>query len=90
MVLLQLCAFLDWLCYADCRVLKHTPMQKDGPSQDTGLFALLFAEHAGRGAQPKCKREHIDMWKTKVIVDLALENVPALYPQPVTGASHTS
>lgn len=44
----------------------------------------MFAEHVSRHVEPpKCNQEQIGMWKTKVVVDLALRHVPALYRQPV-------
>lgn len=54
-------------------------MQEDG--HESGVFALTFAEHVARYAEPsEFKQNHSTMWKTKITVDLVLQHVPVLYP----------
>lgn len=74
-------AILGHYGHAKCRAPKHTPKQTDGPGGGSGMYTLLVAEHAGRYAKPKLKRKQRDMWRTKMTVDLALKNVPALHRQ---------
>ena len=64
---------------------KYTATQEDVYGDDSGVFALTFAEHASRYVQPPehIQDSHIGMWKTKITVDLALKHVPALYRQQV-------
>ena len=58
-------------------------MHEDIQGDDSGVFALTFAEHASRYVKPPAfNQTHIDMWKTKITVDLALKHVPTLYRQP--------
>ena len=61
---------------------KHTAMQET--AHESGVFALAFAEHVARYAEPsRFNQKHISMWKTKITVDLVLKHVPVLYRVPI-------
>ena len=62
-------------------------MEKDACDGDSGIFALLFAEHASRAFGDPFDPNHIEAHRAKVAVDMALRTVPTLYPDFAPGAN---
>lgn len=69
-----------------CRPPKYLPMEKDAHECDSGILALLFAEHASRAFETAFDPNHVEAHRAKVAVDLALKTVPALFPILPPGA----
>jgi len=47
---------------------KRIPQQKNGC--DCGVFTLLFASHAGRGAPMSFCQEQINDWRVRIVHEL--------------------